>query len=62
MVQAKPKSVYEDDQVKALWDVPLFAEINDKKKEKVILIEMSCPWIDNRVVKAEEKTRKYGPL
>ena len=23
---------------------------------------MSCPWIDNRVVKAEEKTRKYGPL
>ena len=28
----------------------------------VILVEMSCLWIDNRVVKVEEKTRKYGPL
>ena len=57
-----------------MWDVPLFAEttevranlievrIIDKKEEKVSLIEMSCPWIDNRVGKAEEKTRKYGPL
>ena len=36
--------------------------IINKKEEKVILIEMSCPWIDNRVVKAEEKTTKYGPL
>ena len=60
--------------MRALWDVPLFAEktevrenrievrIIDKKEEKVILIEMSCPWDDNRVVKADEKTRKYGPL
>ena len=57
-----------------MWDVPLFAEktevqVNridvrmiDKKEEKVILMEMSCPWIDNRIVKAEEKTRKYGFL
>ena len=70
----KPEPVYQDDQVRALWYVPLFAEkievranridvrIIDKKEEKVILIEMSCPWVDNRVVKAEEKTRKYGPL
>ena len=36
--------------------------IIDKKEEKVILIEMSCPWINNRVGKGEEKTRKYGPL
>lgn len=60
--------------MRALWDVPLFAEktelrlnpsderIIDKKEEKVILIEISCPWIDNRVVNTEEKTRKYGPL
>ena len=66
----KPKRVYEDDQVRALWDVPVFAEktevrenridvrIIDKKEEKVILIEMSCPWIDNRVVKPDGKTRK----
>ena len=37
-------------------------QIIDKKEQKVILIEMSCPWGDNRVVQAEEKTRKYGPL
>ena len=60
--------------MRALWDVPLFAEktelranpiderIIDKKEEKVILIEISCRWIDNRVVNTEEKTRKYGPL
>ena len=36
--------------------------IIDKKEEKVILIEMSCPWVNNRVVKVEEKTRKYGRL
>lgn len=23
---------------------------------------MSCPWIDDGVVKVEEKTRKYGPF
>ena len=60
--------------MRALWEVPLFAEktelranridvrIIDKKEEKVILIEISCPCIDNRVVNTEEKTRKYGPL
>ena len=44
----KPKPVYEDDQVRALWDVPLFAEktevranridmrTTDQKEEKVI--------------------------
>ena len=36
--------------------------IIDKKEEKVILIEMRCPWIKNHVAKAEEKTRKNGPL
>ena len=70
----KPKPVYDNGQVRALWDVLPFAEktevrancidvrIIDKNEEKVILIEMSCPWIDNLVVKADEKTRKYGPL
>jgi len=70
----KPKPVYVDDKVRALWDVPLFADTTqvranridvqfiDKTERKVILIEMSCPWISNRAVKAEEKTRKYGPL
>ena len=28
----------------------------------VTTIEMSCPWIENRSKKDEEKTLKYGPL
>ena len=55
-------------------DVPLFAEqvevrtnrvdaqVIDKVKKEVILIEMSCPWMENRQVKTEKKMRKYGPL
>ena len=69
-----PKPVHENEEVKALWDVPLFAEqvevranpidaqVIDKVKKEVILIEMSCPWIENRQMKTEEKMRKYGPL
>ena len=26
------------------------------------LLEMSCPWIENREAKESEKTRKYAPL
>ena len=60
--------------IKALWDVPLFAEqvevranridaqVIDKVKKEVILIEMSCPWMENRQMKAEEKMLMYGPL
>ena len=25
-------------------------------------LEMSCPWVNNREKKSEEKTLKYGPL
>ena len=28
----------------------------------MILIEMSCPWMDNRKQKEEEKNLKYAPL
>ena len=56
------------------WDVPVFAEntevkakridarIVDRKEKKVILIEMSCPWVSNREQKEEAKTDKYAPL
>ena len=69
-----PKPVYENEELKALWDVPLFAEqvevqanridaqVIDKVKKEVMLIEMSCPWMENRQRKMEEKMRKYGPL
>lgn len=71
---AKPKPVYENERATAFWDIPLYAEntevranridarIIDKIEKKVIVIEMSCPWIENRQLKDEEKTQKYGPL
>ena len=34
----------------------------DKKKKKVVLLEMSCPWVGNREIKCAEKTSKYTPL
>ena len=38
------------------------ARFIDHQQEKVIALEMSCPWIDNRTSKEEEKTAKYAPL
>ena len=38
------------------------AQAIDEVKKEVILIEMSCPWMENRQMKTEEKIRKYGPL
>ena len=35
--------------------------MNHKRKE-VVVLEMSCPWIENREKKDEEKSVKYGPL
>ena len=64
----------ENERATAYWDVPLHAESNlvtanridativDKGKREVSLTEMCCPWIENREVKAEEKTKKYAPL
>lgn len=69
-----PKPHYESSKAEAFWDIPVYAEhhevrsnrvdarIVDHVKKKVLLIEMSCPWIDNRGKKDEEKTLKYGPL
>ena len=36
--------------------------IVDKANKKVSVIEMSCPWVENREEKAAGKTKKYGPL
>ena len=38
------------------------ARFVDRENKKVMLIEMSCPWMDNRKQKEEEKTLKYTPL
>ena len=36
--------------------------IVEKETETVKIIEMSCPWIENRKQKSQEKTTKYAPL
>ena len=69
-----PKPEYRSEQVEAWWDVPVYADhqevranrvdarIVDHANKKVLTLEMSCPWISNRQKKSEEKTMKYGPL
>ena len=37
------------------------AKFIDHEKKKVLAVEMSCPWTENREKKQEEKTIKYGP-
>jgi hypothetical protein len=70
----KPKPEYITDEVHALWDIPTYgdnheikanridAKIVNKKSKEVVILEMSCPWVENREKKDEEKTLKYGPL
>ena len=38
------------------------ARFVDHKNKKVWAVEMSCPWMEHREKKSEEKTVKYGPL
>ena len=38
------------------------ARFIDHEKKKVLGVEMSCPWTENREKKQEEKTTKCGPL
>ena len=57
-----------------MWDLPTYGEsrelqanridakiVNHKSKE-VVVLKMSCPWIENREKKDEGKSIKYGPL
>ena len=68
----QPKAVYQDNKVTAYWDVPVFAEhlqvranrvdarFVGRENKEIMLIEMSCPWMDNK--KQKEETLKYAPL
>lgn len=61
-----PKPVYKSEQVEAWWDVPVYADHQEVRanrvdarvvnhlSKKVMTIEMSCKWISNRE-KSEEK-------
>ncbi|PFX14830.1 hypothetical protein AWC38_SpisGene20986 [Stylophora pistillata] len=66
----QPKPIDEGEKVTAYWDLPVFADqtevranridgrIVDKARKTVTLLEMSCPWVDNRDHKDEEKIMK----
>ena len=72
--KTQPKPMYENERAIAYWDIPLYADnthvkanridatIVDKENKRVSVIEMSCPWVENREEKDAEKTIKYGPL
>ena len=69
-----PKPVYKPQQVEAWWNVPVYADhqevranlvdarIVNHASEKVMTIEMSCPWISNREKKSEEKIFEVWPV
>ena len=56
----QPKPSYENEQVTVYWAVPVYADdievhanrvdvrIVDKENQIVTLLEMSCPWVENR--------------
>ena len=63
----QPKALYESQDVQAFWDIPVFAEHNEVRanrvdarivnhREKIVsTIEMSCPWAENRARKMKRK-------
>ena len=70
----QPKPMYENERAIAYWDIPLDtdnthvkanridASVKDKENKKVSVVEMTCPWVENREEKHAAKTTKYGPL
>ena len=69
-----PKPAYQNTTSKVFWDIPIYAEHNEVRanriearlvsheRKDVCTIEMSCPWIESRTKKGEERTLKYGPM
>ena len=72
----KPK--YENKNVTIVWDIPEYSGVEGQEDEsklyrpdgkiifnhdrKVLLLEMSVPWIQNREVKLNEKIQKYQSI
>ena len=69
-----PKPAYQNTTSEAFWDIPIYAEHNEVRanridarlfsheRKEVCTIEMSCPWIESKAKKGEKKTLKYGPM
>ena len=71
----KPR--YENDDVIVLWEIPEYTgyeneeedklqrpdgKIIFKKEKKILILEMSIPWIENREIKIKEKEDKYKDI
>ena len=66
--------MYENNQVTAYWDVSVYAyntelranrvdaRFVDKGSKIVTLLEMSCPWTENRHQNDQVKTKRYTAL
>ena len=69
-----PKPAYQNTTRKGFWDIPICAEHNEvranridarfvsNERKEVCTIEISCQWIESRAKKDEEKALKYGPM
>ena len=65
-----PKPLYESEDTQEYWDVPLYAEHTylgairvdvrfvDHKVMRVLAVEMSCSWLDNRTRKLILRSKK----
>ena len=71
-ISIKPK--YENDDIVLYWDIPEYSGYDDeveehvlrpdgklllKSEKRILILEMSVPWISNRATKFEEKVNKY---
>ena len=69
--------MYQSEDLKVYWDIPEYSgmedesvgeplrpdgKIVDKKEKKILVLEMSVPWIENRKSKLEEKNAKYTDI
>ena len=70
----EPNPVDEKHRAKVYWDELVYAKNTEvrvntidvrkinKEDKKVTLLEMSCPWMENREAKDSKMTMRYAPL
>ena len=70
----EPKTVDQNQRAKVYWDELVYAKKTEvrvntieirrinKEDKKVTLLEMSCPWMENREAKDSKMTMRYAPL
>ena len=73
----KVKPLYENEKIELYWDIPEYLGYDDeeeskvlrpdgklilKEQSKMLILEMSVPWITNRQKKFDEKVKKYQDL